>query len=64
VTPPDTVTVFIDQLVEIHNKLEDLRQIAEDNRMPTAISMGLTWLRDDTIKVIADLNPNFIIPED
>lgn len=51
-------------LVQIHNELEELRNAAENGRMPTAITMGLAWLRDDTLKVIADLDPSFKLPED
>jgi len=54
---------MIIHLVQVHNNIEELRLAAEDGRMPTAITMGLTWLRDDTLKVIADLDPSFEMPE-
>jgi hypothetical protein len=52
------------RLAQMHNEFEMLRLAAEDNRMPTAITMGLAWLRDDALKVIADLDPDFEMPED
>jgi len=55
---------MIINLVQVHAHLEELLRVAEKEHMPTAITMGLTWLRDDTVKVIADLDPRFEMPED
>jgi hypothetical protein len=55
---------MIIHLVQVHANLEELLRAAENQHMPTAITMGLTWLRDDTVKVIADLDPRFEMPED
>jgi hypothetical protein len=55
---------MIINLVQVHAHLEELLCVAEKGHMPTAITMGLTWLRDDTVKVIADLDPRFEMPED
>lgn len=52
------------RLVNIHMELDELRAAALDARMPTAISMGLQWLRDDAFKVIADIDPDFVMPEE
>jgi hypothetical protein len=54
---------MIMHLVQVHANLEELLRVAEKGHMPTAITMGLTWLRDDTMKVIADLDPRFEMPE-
>lgn len=51
-------------LVAIHGMLDGLRTVALADKRPTAITMGLEWLRDDTLKVIADLNPDFALPEE
>lgn len=59
-----TPAEMIVRLVHIHNEIEDLRGEALDARMPTAITMGLQWLRDDTLKVIADLDPDFVLTEE
>jgi hypothetical protein len=55
---------MIIRLVQVHAHLDELLSAAEKEPMPTAITMGLTWLRDDTLKVIADLDPRFEMPED
>lgn len=55
---------IIVHLVRIHMEIDDLRGEALDARMPTAITMGLQWLRDDTLKIIADLDPDFNLPEE
>lgn len=55
---------MIINLVQVHAHLEELLRVAEKEHMPTAITMGLTWLRDDTVKVIADLDPRFEMLED
>ena len=55
---------MIINLVQVHAHLEELQRIAENEPLPTAITMGLAWLRDDTLKVIADLDPRFEMPED
>jgi hypothetical protein len=55
---------MIIRLAQMHNEFEMLRLAAEGNHMPTAITMGLAWLRDDALKVIADLDPDFEMPED
>ena len=55
---------MIIHLVQVHNSIEEMRLAAEDGHMSTAITMGLAWLRDDTLKVIADLDPSFELPED
>lgn len=47
-------------LVAIHGMLDGLRSVALHDNRPTAVTMGLEWLRDDTLKVIADLDPKFI----
>ena len=53
---PEMVAV----LVAIHSMLDGLRSVALHDNRPTAVTMGLEWLRDDTLKVIADLDPKFI----
>ncbi len=56
-----------DMIARLLMHLHDLKIMwiaAEKEHMPTAITMGLTWLRDDTVKVIADLDPRFEISED
>jgi len=50
-------------LMHLHD-LKIMQIAAEKEHMPTAITMGLQWLRDDTVKVIADLDPDFEMPED
>ncbi len=55
---------MIIHLVQVHAHLEELLSVAEKERMSTAITMGLAWLRDDALKVIADLDPSFEMPED
>lgn len=47
-------------LVAIHGIFDGLRSLALSENRPTSITMGLEWLRDDTLKVIADLDPKFI----
>lgn len=55
---------MIKALIEIHIMLDALRSSALAANRPTAITMGLEWLRDDTLKVLADLNPDFVMPEE
>jgi hypothetical protein len=59
-----TPVEMIARLVEMHNELEVMRIAAEEARKPTAITIGLQWLRDDMLKVIADLDPSFPLPGD
>lgn len=55
---------MIKALIEIHIMLDALRSSALAANRPTAITMGLEWLRDDTLKVLADLDPDFNLPEE
>jgi hypothetical protein len=40
----------------MQHELETMRKAAEASRLPTAITMGLEWLREDTGKVIVDVD--------
>jgi hypothetical protein len=51
-----TVIEILGNLMEIQHELEVMRKAAEDSKLPTAITMGLEWLREDTGKVIADVD--------
>ena len=51
-------------LVAMSGILNGLLTVALNDKRPTSITMGLSWLCDDIEKVIADLNPNFAPPED
>lgn len=59
-----TPAEMIARLVQTHIEIDDLLGEALNARMPTAITMGLQWLRGDILKVIADLDPNFVVQED
>jgi hypothetical protein len=50
-----TVEIF-DRLTNMQHEIEAMRRAAESSKLPTAITMGLEWLREDTGKVIADVD--------
>lgn len=47
-------------LINIHTMFTALHDAAEADNRPTAITMSLKWLCDDTLKIIADLDPRFV----
>ena len=51
-----TIIEILGNLMEIQHELEAMRKAAEDSKLPTAITMGLEWLREDAGKVIIDIN--------
>ena len=63
---PDSLDTaeMVAALVAMSGILNGLLTVALNDKRPTSITMGLEWLRDDTLKVIADLNPDFALPEE
>jgi hypothetical protein len=51
---PRTADEFLVALVFAVRLLGDLRDDAEGLGMPTAVTMGLAWLRDDAAGVASD----------
>jgi hypothetical protein len=43
------------RLIVLRYEFETMRNFAVANKLPTAITMGLSWLEEDTDKVIADI---------
>ncbi len=52
---PRTADEFLEALVNVRELLADLRDDAERLAMPTAVTMGLMWLRDDATGVACDV---------
>jgi hypothetical protein len=52
---PRTADEFLNALASACGLLADLRDDAERLAMPTAVTMGLTWLRDDATGVACDV---------
>jgi hypothetical protein len=50
---------MVQQLIEINEKIENIHEHAEKGKMPTSITMGLCWLREDIVKVLFDIETAF-----
>jgi hypothetical protein len=51
-----TTVEILARLTDMQHEIETMRKAAEASRLPTAITMGLEWLREDTGKVIVDVD--------
>jgi hypothetical protein len=50
-----TTVEILARLIDMQHEIEAMRNAAEASRLPTAITMGLEWLREDAGKVIIDI---------
>lgn len=50
-----TTGEILARLIVLRYEFENMRNSAAVNKLPTAITMGLSWLEEDTEKVIADI---------
>jgi len=51
-----TLVEILAQLIDMQHELEIMCNVAEESNLPTSITMGLDWLKEDTVKVIIDVN--------
>jgi hypothetical protein len=51
-----TTVEILARLTDMQHEIEAVRRAAEASKLPTAITIGLEWLREDTGKVIADVD--------
>jgi hypothetical protein len=51
-----TTVEILARLIDMQHEIETMRKAAESSKLPTAITMGLEWLREDTGKVIIDID--------
>jgi len=50
-----TTAEILARLIVIRYEFENMRNAAVVNKLPTAVTMGLSWLEEDTDKVVADM---------
>lgn len=55
--PPgaDTLAIRVQMLERIRDDLADLHADAEARGLPSAVTMGLAWLRDDAEETLTDM---------
>lgn len=52
--PPRDRAALLTALADVANLLSDLHDDAARSAMPQAVTIGLMWLRDDAVAVLAD----------